>query len=102
MWEIHLPNTANALRQFLSPILASELAKIEVGGTETNAQLVCRALVKKAKTGDTAACKMIFDLLEDTAKNTKSFLRKPPPLYIPDNLEELSPAELQDLYLQTV
>ena len=61
---------ANTLRRFLLPILASELAKIEVGVRETNAQLMCRALANKAKAGDTAACKMIVDLLEATSKNS--------------------------------
>ncbi len=93
---------ANVLRQFLSPILASELAKIEGGGGEKNAHLVCRALVKKAKAGDTVACKMIFDLLGEPAETIKTSLNKPEPPDLPENLNELSTAELQALYFRMV
>jgi hypothetical protein len=51
-------------RQKLASILRSELAKTERGEKHSNAHILSRALLRKAKSGNIAACGLVVELLD--------------------------------------
>jgi hypothetical protein len=92
-------------RRIHSVFLITELAKVEPGQKESNLELMYRALVRKAISGDTAACKMIFDCLEEIAvqiNEDESKEERQCTALVPSDYENLSLAEIQRLYMEQV
>ena len=76
----------------------AELCKIKSGHADSNLGRMCRALVRRARNADVAACRLIFDRLEPTAQKVKGVdlgPKRPPARTI---TPETTPAEAARIY----
>jgi hypothetical protein len=88
-------------RQKLASILRSELAKTERGEKHSNAHILSRALLRKAKSGNIAACGLILELLDarDPANPGQFPIETQ---FSPEELDKLSLSDLQRLIFEEI
>ena len=79
----------------------AELCKIEPGHADSNLERMCRALVQRARNGNVAACRLIFDWLELLAQRGKG-VDFDPKRHARTITPEMTPAEASRLYQETL